>query len=89
MFIAASSALFQNRLVDEISSRSPGINITQIENAGLSKIRDVVGSERLGDVLMGYDDAVTKTLYLPLALTCATIIGSALVKWAPIKKKKE
>src|ERR1700753_937952 len=73
IWIVVSATLFTNRLADEISTYSPSINATQLENVGLSDVRAIVGSARLGDVLLGYDKAVTQTLYLPVGLAVATI----------------
>ncbi|KAK9777072.1 putative Major facilitator superfamily domain-containing protein [Seiridium cardinale] len=89
VWIVVSAALFQNRLVAEVASHSPTTNATLLENAGLSQIRKAVGEERLRDVLLGYDTAVTQTLYLPVGLCVATVIGSALAEWQSVKKKKK
>lgn len=87
LFISASSALFQNRLVDELQKHSNLTNVTTLEKAGLSGIRKVIGSDRLGDVLLGYDAAVTQTLYLPLALAVLSLGGSLAMEWRSVKKK--
>lgn len=88
LFLSASAALFQNRLVVEIQKHSPGTNATGLGNVGLSDLGSIVGSDRLRDVLLGYDEAVIQTFYLPVALTVATIIGSALTEWRSVKKKE-
>lgn len=88
VWIVVSTTLFQNRLVAEIATHSPSVNATLLENAGLSNIRAIVGSDRLRDVLLGYDEAVMQTLYLPVGLTVATVIGSALTEWHSVKKKQ-
>ena len=87
LFVSASSALFQNRLVAELRDHSPSTNITLIENVGLSEIRKVVKPDRLRDVLFGYDTAVTQTLYIPLALTLLSLGGSLTMGWRSVKKK--
>lgn len=87
LFVSASSALFQNRLVKEIEMYSPSTNVTSLENVGLSDIRTIVGPNRLRDVLLGYDKAVIQTLYLPLALTLLSLAGSAAVEWRSVKQK--
>ncbi|KIV83830.1 hypothetical protein PV11_05819 [Exophiala sideris] len=95
LFVSASSALFRNRLVDEIHKHLPnttlnGNSTTQlnVNNIGLSQIQSLVGPNRLKDLLLGYDDAVTQTLYLPVALAAATIIGSAFTKWHSVKTRR-
>lgn len=88
VWIVVSAALFQNRLIAEVSAYSPTTNATLLEGAGLSEIRGIIGSDRLRDVLLGYDKAVTQTLYLPVGLAVATIVGSAFTEWQTVKKKK-
>lgn len=88
IWITASSSIFADRLKSELSAYSPSVNATELTSVGLSDIRSIVGSARLGDVLLGYDAAVMQTLYLPVALTAATIFGSALIEWRSIKKKQ-
>ncbi|RYP55442.1 hypothetical protein DL769_010170 [Monosporascus sp. CRB-8-3] len=89
IWIVVSATLFQNRLTAELTAIGPPLNSTALQNAGLSDIRALVGSERLQDVLLGYDEAVTQTLYLPVALTAATIIGSAFTEWHSVKRKQK
>ena len=89
VWIVVSATLFQNRLVSEIAARSPSVNATQLSHAGLSDISNIVGSDRLRDVLLGYDEAVTQTLYLPVGLAVATILGSLSMEWRSMKKKED
>ena len=88
LWICASATLFQNRLVEEIEKYSPSTNGTALEAVGLSGIRKYIGSERLQDVLSGYDKAVVQTLYMPLALGILTIIGSLAMERRSMKKKQ-
>jgi hypothetical protein len=88
LWICASATLFQNRLVDEVKKYSPATNGTVLESVGLSEIRNYIGSERLQDVLLGYNEAVVQTLYMPLALGILTIIGSLAMERRSIKKKQ-
>jgi hypothetical protein len=88
LWICASATLFQNRLVDEIEKYSPTTNGTALESVGLSDIRTYIGSDRLENVLSGYDQAVVQTLYMPLALGILTILGSLAIERRSIKKKQ-
>ncbi|KAI1626164.1 major facilitator superfamily domain-containing protein [Exophiala viscosa] len=95
LFVSASSALFRNRLVDELHKYLPnttfsGNSTTQlnVNNIGLSEIQTLVGPNRLKDLLLGYDEAVIQTLYLPVALAAATVIGSALTEWRSVKTRR-
>ncbi|KAI9172728.1 MFS-type efflux pump MFS1 [Paramyrothecium foliicola] len=88
LWICASATLFQNRLVEEIEASSPGVNTTTITKAGLSELREVIGPQRLGSVLAGYENAVIQTLYIPLALALLTVFGAAAMERKSIKKKQ-
>jgi hypothetical protein len=55
---------------------------------GLSDIRQLIGGSTLKDVLLGYDKAVMQTLYLPLALTCLTVVATVAMERVSIKKKQ-
>ena len=88
LFSSAAALLFQNRLSDEVSTYAPGTNITTIEKAGLSDIRNAIGADSLKRVLIGYDKAVVQTLYIPLGLTILTLAASLSMEWRSVKKKQ-
>ncbi|KAI0140528.1 major facilitator superfamily domain-containing protein [Xylariaceae sp. FL1272] len=88
VWIVVSSSIFHSRLVAEVTARDPSANVTLLEKAGLSEIREIVGRDRLRDVLLGYDAAVAQTLYLPVGLAAATVIGAVLMDWRSIKAKQ-
>ena len=88
LWICASATLFQDRLAQEIKAAVPGTNVEAIQKAGLSKMRESIGPEKLKSVLMGYENAVIQTLYIPLALAVLTIVGSVAMERKSIKKKQ-
>ena len=87
-FICASSGLFQTRLMAEINQHSPGVNTTRFDRGGLTDVRKYVGQERLRNVLLGYDEAVSQTLYIPVALGVLTVAGSIFIERKSVKKKR-
>ncbi len=88
LWTCASATLFQNHLVADVEKFSPATNGTALENIGLSDLRHVIGSERLKDVLSGYNEAVVQTLYLPLALSLLTAIGTIAMERRSLKEKR-
>ena len=88
IFSSVAALLFQNRLAVEVKESSPGTNVTTVAHAGLTDLRHIVGPDRLRSVLSGYDTAVIQTLYIPLALTLITIIGTGFTEWRTVKQKK-
>ncbi|KAH8204171.1 hypothetical protein TruAng_001723 [Truncatella angustata] len=87
VWIVVSAAPFHTRQIEEASLSSPSTTATLLEGVGLSKIRKIIGNNRLRAVLLGCNEAVTKTLYLPLRLCAATIVESVFSEWQSVKKK--
>ncbi|KAI9872338.1 MAG: hypothetical protein M1823_008201, partial [Watsoniomyces obsoletus] len=88
LWICTSATLFHKRLIAEINDSSPTTNATALSQVGLSDIRSFIGAEKLNAVLNGYNEAVVQTLYLPLALSILTVIGSIATERRSIKKKQ-
>ncbi|KAK5122095.1 hypothetical protein LTR85_004341 [Meristemomyces frigidus] len=86
LFLSAGATLFANRLNAEIHAYSPSTNITSIDNMGLTELRNTLGNDVLNDVLAGYSEALVQTLYLPLTLCCASIIGCIAMERKSVKK---
>jgi hypothetical protein len=88
LWVCTSSTLFHQCLITEIDQSSPTTNATALSHLGLSYIRSHIGRERLNAVLNGYNQAVVQTLYLPLALSILTFVGSIAIERRSIKKKQ-
>ena len=65
-----------------------GVNQTAFDHGGLTDVRKYIGGNRLRDVLLGYDEAVVQTFYIPVALATLTVIGSVAIERKSVKKKK-
>lgn len=89
IFISSSATLFQNRLKVEVAQTAPSQNITMLTAAGLSDIRTLIGRDHLRDVLLGYGDAVSQTLYLPVALGALSVVGTVAMEWKSVKAKAD
>lgn len=89
LFVSSSATLFQNRLTAEVGAAAPGTNTTNLSHTGLSDIRRVIGQDKLRDVLLGYGEAVSQTLYFPVALICTSLLGCLAMEWRSVKKKQE
>ncbi|KAK5095440.1 hypothetical protein LTS08_008082 [Lithohypha guttulata] len=87
-WICISVTLFQNRITEEIKKYSPGTDPKTLETVGLSDIRSFIGSNNLRNVLIGYNEAVVQTLYLPLGLSLLTLAGTLSMEVKSIKKKQ-
>ena len=88
IFISVAQTIFASRLVADLSTYAPGVDAHAIENLGLSDLKRFIGDRNLAGALLGYDKAVIQAFYLPLALSCAGIIGSLGMEWRSVKKKR-
>jgi MFS family permease len=86
LLLSTSAAIFTDRLNAEILAHSPSTNITSIDNMGLTDIRNILGGDLLGNALAGYNEALVQTMYLPLSISCASIIGCIAIERRSIKK---
>jgi hypothetical protein len=88
VFIAIAQVIFTNQLSSRMENIVPGLTPAYIEERGLGDIINGVPVQRLNEVLSAIDRSLTSTWYLPVALGCATIVGSLLVEWRSVKHKQ-
>lgn len=86
--VAATQAVFTNRLSENLGKLVGGLNASKIEKMGLTDLKAHLGGARLKEVLLGLDKSLMQSWYLGVALTCLTMVGSASMKWTYIKQKK-
>lgn len=88
VFLAVAQVIFTNLLAGSLESIVPGLTPKQIEELGLGDIKDLAPPHMLDEALGAMDSSLTRTWYLSVALGCTTIVGSLLVEWRSVKKKK-
>lgn len=86
--VPIAQSIFEGRLRRYLEMYVPGMDGSALANMGLLDLKQVVGSEELEGALLGYDKAVTKTFFLPVALTCASFVGALGMEWRSVKVKK-
>ncbi|KZL77667.1 major facilitator superfamily transporter [Colletotrichum tofieldiae] len=87
IFISVAQNIFSNEFRARLRKDLPNINATSIVNGGANSIRQpgVIPPGTLDPVLRIYSKSLTTSWYVPVGLTCASIIGSALVQWKSVK----
>lgn len=86
LFISLAQTIFVSRLSQNLQGF--GLSATNVENMGLSDLKNHIGAKDLGKVLLGIDNSLMQTWYLAVGLTCVTMIGSVSMKWKSIKQKE-
>ncbi len=79
---------FTNRLTVNLKEVVPGLSPKTIENLGLGEVKSHVGQDKMRQVLVGIERSIVEAWYLPLGLTCASMIGSLMMEWRSVKEKK-
>ena len=86
--VPVAQSIFEGRLRTYLEKYAKGVDGSALAGMGLLDLKSLVGEKELGEALLGYDEAVTRTLFLPLALTCASLIGALGMEWRSVKVKK-
>lgn len=74
--VAIAQFIFTNQLSTNLARVVPGLNLATIEDGGLSDIVRRAPLARHVEVLADVGRSLSKTWYLAVGLTCATLIGS-------------
>ncbi|KAK5125448.1 hypothetical protein LTR85_000557 [Meristemomyces frigidus] len=86
--VSMAQTIFTNRLTVNLREEVPGLHPKAIENLGLGEIVSHIGRDKMKQVLLGIDRSIVEVWYLPLGLTCASMIGSLMMEWRSVKEKK-
>lgn len=88
LFISVAQNIFTNRLVSNLLEKVPTLDPLIVLQTGATSLKDAVNADLLPDVLLAYNDALTQTFYVSLALAALSIFGSAGIEWKSVKGKK-
>lgn len=88
MFVAVGQNVFQNQLVQNLAKHAPDENAAKLISAGATMISTLVAEPALYRVLMAYNDAITQTFYVAVAMGALSLVGPAFVEWISVKGKK-
>ena len=93
LFIAIAQNIFTNHLISNLASMVPEVDSKLVLRIGATSLRSAIeenATEKrfLPAVLVAYNDAITKTFYVALAIAALSIIGSAGMEWKSVKGKK-
>lgn len=87
--VMMAQTILTNRLAVNLKEVVPGLGPKTIETLGLGEIKSQVGQDKVREVVLGIDRSIVETWYLPLGLTCASMIGSLMMEWRSVKEKKK
>lgn len=91
LFISVGQNIFTNRLLTNLAETVPNIPPSLVLATGATSLRDAVTQldpSSVPRVLTAYNNAITQTFYVSLAMACLSIIGALGVEWKSVKGKK-
>ena len=89
IFIAAAQAIFQNQLVANLRSYAPTADVGAVLRGGATSLQQTVPHKLLSSVLKAYNDAITQSFYIGVALAAVSIFGPIFVEWKSVKRGTE
>ncbi|KNG89333.1 putative efflux pump antibiotic resistance protein [Aspergillus nomiae NRRL 13137] len=88
IFVAVAQGVFQNTLAHTVRSLAPGVDPSKLAKLGATQLGQFVNEQDMPHVLEAYSTAIARTLYIPMALSCASVLGACLTPWISMKKAK-
>lgn len=88
LLISVGQNIFTNRLVTNLAARVPSLEPSIVLEIGATSLRTKVDPGSLPGVLSAYNDALTSTFLVSVAMACFSIIGSVGMEWKSVKGKK-
>ncbi|KAJ5118320.1 major facilitator superfamily domain-containing protein [Penicillium atrosanguineum] len=90
LFIAVGQSVFQNGLIDGISTYAPGVSPAAIVGAGATEMRSVLGKlgqlDQVDGVIKAYMSGLRDTYRVSLALMVVAFVASLFLEWKSVKK---
>lgn len=88
LLIAVGQNIFTTRLTTNLAADVPILNPSIVLNTGATSLRNAVDPGSLEGVLIAYNDAITHTYYVSVAMAALSIIGALGTEWKSVKGKK-
>ena len=85
VFVSVGQNVFRNCLVRNLREKAPGVDAAKVLGAGATMVRKVVDEKDLGRVLLAYNDAITETFYVGVAMAALSTLGTLGVQWLSVK----
>jgi hypothetical protein len=88
IFVSVAQNVFQNQLLHNIHQYAPGTDASRIIAGGATMLRHILPADALKPVLLAYNNAVTQTFYVAVAMGALSLIGPVFIEWLSVKGKK-
>lgn len=89
IWAAVAQNIFANVLTHNLVSSVPNVSPDLVRLTGATELKNVIDPQFLPQVLVAYNNALTKTWDLAVALAVVAIVGVAAIDWRISVKGKE
>jgi MFS family permease len=89
--VAIAQSVFINELAKAVRAalELPDLGSMLLVNSGATDLKHIFSPEQLEKVIPAYSDAITKTFYISLALSCGALLFALPVQWVSMKKSED
>ncbi|KAJ4414848.1 hypothetical protein N0V82_007696 [Gnomoniopsis sp. IMI 355080] len=87
IFTSVGSNVLSNELLKNLAG-IPGINPTQLLDAGATELTQGLAPSAVAPVLFAYNQSLRVVLQVGLVMTCLTLLGALGLEWRSVKSKK-
>lgn len=87
VLVCVGQAVFNSELRSRLTSFD-GLDVAEIIGAGATRLRDIVPTDRLTEVLIEYNAALRNYFYVGLAAACFAVLPSLGIEWKNVKGKE-
>ncbi|OTB01195.1 hypothetical protein M426DRAFT_64553 [Hypoxylon sp. CI-4A] len=85
VFVAVGQSIFQSELRSRLQSILPNLDVSSTLDAGASNFLSSIPPENRNQASQAYSTSLILTLYIPLALSCMSIVGALGIRWRSMK----
>lgn len=87
--VTIAQVLFSTKLSSSLGQLNIGFNQTEMAEKGLLEIFQGIPPDSVGKALDGFEASLASAWYLAVAFACLTLLGTLLVEWKSVKRKKD
>lgn len=89
LMVSVGQNVFQNQLLKNLSNALPAsLDAKTIIANGATQFQKAIPKEYLAKAVLAYNDALTQTWYVAVALAAISGLGAAVIQWKSVKGKK-
>ena len=88
LFVSVAQNIFNNRLLKQVVIYAPKVNPESLLHIGATNLAQSIPAASLPGVKLAYNDALTNTWYISVAMASIQCIACVFVEWKSVKGKQ-